>query len=422
MKVLHVVDGYPPVRGGTEQAVRALVTGLAAAGHDVQVVTLARPGIPDDSFDGPVRIRRLRGTTHALERFGDDPEHLFHPTAVDPVLLHQLRRIVDEFAPDIVHAHGWIMNTCLSLRFSPQTSLVATLHDHGAVCAKRTMVRDEGGVDMCAGPSLSRCIPCARGFYGLAKGTALVAGLAERRRRLSRVDRLLPISEVVATTAAPFVDSDKVTVIPSFVSDDVFDEARLPAPAFLPTGDFLLFVGALGVHKGVDLLLEAHRRMRHRLPLVLIGMARPDTPDLSGTPDRPVLVKDAVPHGEIMASCAAAAAVVVPSRWPEPLGLVAVEAMASGSPVVVSDAGALPDVVGHGEAGVIVARGDAAALAEALDAILDDPDHARELGHNGIRRAADFTAASVIPRVEEVYRVAREVPATAAVVTGPNVG
>ena len=59
---------------------------------------------------------------------------------------------------------------------------------------------------------------------------------------------------------------------------------------------------------------------------------------------------------------------------------------------------------------------------KALDAILDDPDHARELGHNGIRRAADFTAASVIPRVEEVYRVAREVPATAAVVTGPNVG
>ncbi|MTD15368.1 glycosyltransferase [Nakamurella sp. YIM 132087] len=231
-------------------------------------------------------------------------------------------------------------------------------------------------------------------------------------RRLSRIDLYLPISSAVAGTLHD-VDPSRVRVLPSFVPDEVAASVApnapetLPRPDFLPPGPFLLAVGQLGEHKGIGTLLEAHRAMRHALPLVLIGPRRPDTPDLSGTPDRPVSVHEGVPHEQIMAAHRAAEVVVAASRWAEPLGLVAVEALAAGTPVVAGDVGGLPDVVGP-DCGVLVPPGDAAALAAALDALLDDPERRARLGAAGPARAARFTAAAVLPELEAAYREALE--------------
>ena len=94
---------------------------------------------------------------------------------------------------------------------------------------------------------------------------------------------------------------------------------------------------------------------------------------------------------------------VVPSIWPEPLALAAVEAMACGRPVVASATGGLPDAVFHGATGLLVPPGDVGALREALCTLLTNPGLCRRMGEAARRRARLFTASTVTARIEQVY-------------------
>ena len=403
MRVLQVSDGYPPAVGGLERTVRALAHELADRGHQVQVATLGT-GTATVTQEGPVTVRRMVGWTRHLERFSEDLHHRFHPTALDPQLLRRLQEVVDEFRPDVVHAHGWILHSCLSLRLPPGTALVVTLHDYSLNCAKKTMVRGEQLDTCCSGPSLRRCLPCAGQFYGPVKGTALTLGLAEARRRLDRVDMFLPVSLAVAGASLQGVGSDRVTVIPPFVADDLRPRRDVARPDFLPAGEFLIFVGALGAHKGVDILARAHQQMTNALPLVVVGPAQVDMPGLRGSPERPVVLVSGLPHKQIMAAFAAATIAVVPSRWAEPFGLVAVEALAAGLPVVASRVGALGEIVLDGDCGLLVEPGDVHGLTSALDRLTGDPELRARLGRRGSDHARSFAASEIVPRVIDVYR------------------
>jgi glycosyltransferase involved in cell wall biosynthesis len=405
LRVLQVSDGYPPATGGLERVVQLLSKELVALDHPTTVATLSRPDAPEREVVGGVDIRRLDGYTRHLRRFATDPSHFFHPTCPDPALVRRLEELITEVRPDLIHAHGWILNSCLSLRLPSSTALVTTLHDYSLVCAKKTLIRRNLLDSVCDGSRLSRCIGCATDYYGAVKGPALALGLRHARQRLDRVSLFMPISTVVAEASLQGVPAEKICQIPSFVADEVFADAEFAArPDFLPDGPFVLFVGALGEHKGMSLLAEAHARMRVAVPLVVIGSVRSDTPEWTVSPERPVIVRTGIPHPQIMASFAAAAVAVAPSRWQEPLGLVAVEAMAAGTPVVVTRVGALPEVVTHGRTGLVVEPGDAGALAAALDAVVGDPVLQREYGAAGRESARTFTASSIMPRVLEGYR------------------
>jgi glycosyltransferase involved in cell wall biosynthesis len=193
-----------------------------------------------------------------------------------------------------------------------------------------------------------------------------------------------------------------MVVVPSVVPDGVVEEGlAAPRPSFLPATDgFVLFVGALTADKGIRVLLDAYQRMRSDVPLVLLGSARPDTP--SEVPPGVVLQRE-VPHREVMASWVRAAVGVMPSVAPEGLGHAAIEAMACGKPVVASDVGALPEVVAHGETGLVVPVDNAPALAEALDALLADPVRRAHMGAEAKRRASRFAVSAVVDRVERLF-------------------
>jgi glycosyltransferase involved in cell wall biosynthesis len=94
---------------------------------------------------------------------------------------------------------------------------------------------------------------------------------------------------------------------------------------------------------------------------------------------------------------------LVPSAWAEPFGLVAVEAMQAGRPVIASAAGGLADIVVDGETGLLTPPGDPAALAAALRRLLADKALREAMGEAGRRRAAAFTPAAIVPRVERAY-------------------
>src|SRR5205807_2360133 len=113
-----------------------------------------------------------------------------------------------------------------------------------------------------------------------------------------------------------------------------------------------------------------YAEMGCQVPLVLIG--RP----LAGHPLRlppNVLLMGGWPHDAVMGAWSRCTIALVPSTWSEPFGIVALEAMIMGKPVIASRIGGLTDIVIDGETGFLVHPGDAQALQEAIQSLLDDP-------------------------------------------------
>lgn len=120
-------------------------------------------------------------------------------------------------------------------------------------------------------------------------------------------------------------------------------------------------------------------------------------------------------RGEIARVMKQAAVVVIPSRHEE-MGGTVLEAMAAGRPVVVTDVGGLPTVVGHGEAGLIVPPTDPPALAAAVRECLESPDLCTRLGKAGAERAAEYDLEAVTRRLLDVYlTVLGDAPASARI-------
>ncbi|MDQ3890523.1 MAG: glycosyltransferase family 4 protein [Actinomycetota bacterium] len=401
-RILMLSDLYPPVIGGLEAHVQSISLELARRGWDVSVATLAHPDAPSEETDRGVRIHRLQGWSRLLARFYEQRERPFHPTVPDPGFGRQLQALVDDVRPAILHAHSWAIYSALTLRRRPR--VVMNLHDYGLVCAKKTLMRNGS---LCSGPRLAKCLRCAAGHYGVPKAIGISGGLFASRRLHGRIDCFVAASTAVARATRRWTADRPIRVVPSCVPDECEELAGADArPSFLPPEDgYIMFVGALGRHKGLDVLLDAYRELAQKPPLVVVGTPQGDTP----TFDRDVTVALNVPHGEVMAAWARASIAVVPSVWTEPFGKVAVEAMLAGRPVVASEVGGLADIVTP-DTGVLVPPGDAAALRDALASLLVDPGRRAELGARARERARRFTASRVTAQLEDLYRELLEAP------------
>jgi glycosyltransferase involved in cell wall biosynthesis len=365
------------------------------------VATLQHPEASEFEVDEGVRIHRIQTAwSRHLGRFYQNPERPFHPTAPDPGVMRALRQIVEAEQPDVVHARGWIIYSYLAVARRLRVPLVVTLHDYGLVCPKKTFLH-KGSV--CSGPQWLKCVDCAAEPYGTAKSLAITSGLQVSSRLHSRVDRFVAISDAVARASGSGTRGRPLTVIPTFIPDDVVAAGRgVERPSFLPEEDgYLLFVGGLVPTKGADVLLRAYERLEDPPELVLIGSSYGS----AGT-DYPegVTVACDVPHAQVMAAWQRCSIGLVPSVWPEPFGQVAVEAMASGRPVVASDTGGLSDVVVDGETGLLVPPGDEAELAAAIERLLADPAERDRMGRAARARATGFMVSSVADRIEDLYR------------------
>ena len=359
MHILQITDCYPPpLIGGRDLHVRMLAHELSRRGHDVEVATLAGPAGDRTEVDGDIPVHRMGGWSQALSRFYVDPERPFHPTVPDPGLVRKLFHLIRERQPQVVHVHSWMLYSLLPFLPSRKTRLVVSMHEYGFVCSKNTFTY-KGGV--CDGPRLTKCVACASGQYGSIRSVVLTTGLRVTRPLHRRVDRYIANSASVAEACQPLISNSdaKIDVIPPFVPDEYFCPADTKRPEFLESvGEYIMFAGALGPHKGVDVLLEAYRGIAPQVRLVLLGLRRHDTPQRF--PDGVVIAED-VPHDEVMRAWYNCVAAVVPSRWPEPWGMVALEAMAAGRPVVASAIGGLQSIVQDGRTGILVPPGDPAA-------------------------------------------------------------
>ncbi|WP_141306735.1 glycosyltransferase family 4 protein [Gluconobacter roseus] len=194
------------------------------------------------------------------------------------------------------------------------------------------------------------------------------------------------------------------------------DLSALPYSPFAQRQKTILFAGRVVADKGVDAFVRAWGAVRAAHPewrAIIMGADRfgpesPETPYLEKL--RPlaatagVMMTGYVPHDGVLKAMAEAAIVMVPSRWQEPFGMTALEAMGCGAAVVASPKGALPDLVG--DAALLADPDEPGALEQALSRLMDD-DHLREqLGIKGRERAALFDVGAARTRLGELRREA----------------
>ncbi|MFG2883554.1 glycogen synthase [Streptomyces sp. NPDC048297] len=185
-----------------------------------------------------------------------------------------------------------------------------------------------------------------------------------------------------------------------------------------PDRPYVLFVGRITRQKGVPHLLRAVRDIDPAAQVVLCAGA-PDTPEidrefrelyeeLSRVRAGVLWIPQMLPRAEVVQLLTHAAVFVCPSVY-EPLGIVNLEAMACGTPVVASRVGGIPEVVEEGRTGLLVDVDDdhgvfETNLARALDDVLADPERARRMGEAGRRRAAgEFGWDAVARRTAGLY-------------------
>jgi alpha-maltose-1-phosphate synthase len=232
-------------------------------------------------------------------------------------------------------------------------------------------------------------------------------------------DSVIAVSEGMrrdVLAAYPGLPADRVHVVHNGIDTALYrpDPATdaLAAHGVDQTRPYVLFVGRITRQKGVPHLVRAAASLRPGTQLVLCA-GEADTPELDAEFRDLVAslqrsrggvhwIPEMLPRWQVIQLVTHAAVFACPSVY-EPLGIVNLEAMACGTAVVASDVGGIPEVVAHGETGLL-AHYDEAELAARLNELIDDPDRAAALGRAGRERAErEFSWAAIAQRTVRIY-------------------
>jgi len=392
--------------GGQGVYIRHLSHGLVELGHQVEVFSgQPYPQVLDprvrltevpsldlyrepDPFRVP-HVREIRDRIDLLELATMWTAGFPEPRTFSLRAARQLAARSSEF--DVVHD-----NQCLGtglLKIARHLPVVATVHHP----ITRDRILDLDAAKWWRKPSVHR-------WYGFTSMQKMVA------RRIP--DLLTVSSSSAADIADDFgVQPDQLNVVPLGVDTDLFKPAEAPR---VP-GRIIAISSADRPLKGIGHLLQAVARLRagHDVELQLVAKLEPNGPTEKliaelGISDI-VHVVSGLSDSDLAALFASAEIACIPSLY-EGFSLPAVEAMASGTPIVASRAGALPEVLGSGgECADLVAPGNVDELTAALSRLLDSPGRRQWLGTAGRRRALDvFSWESVAAQTVRIYSRAIE--------------
>jgi glycosyltransferase involved in cell wall biosynthesis len=401
MRVLLVSDSYPPLIGGATRAVHLLALGLRRQGNHVIVATSWQAATPACEDIEGIRVHRLDGSWSRLWRLlrKEAIRYRYTPPPVpDPEVVWRLRRLILSSKPDVIVSYGWLSYGVTIAMTGTRVPLILSGRDYANICAVRTLLRLG---QPCTGPAWRKCLQCASESYGSSAKAAIAVGavLGQRGLLKHRVSALQSCSGYVQEMIHSHLVGGRLSA--RLAADVVIPDYRTAArnstseDPRLPTRPFILFVGAFRRAKGIDVLVAAYDRLIDPPPLVLIG-----TPSLDFFPVLPesAVVLENLSPGEVMASWRRALFGVAPSVWPEPLGNVIHEGMSTGRPIVGTFPGGQNEMIVHDENGLLVPSGDVAALAAAMQRLIDDPALRRRLGDKAALDAERFTEARQLPR------------------------
>ncbi len=347
------------VPGGVQSHVRGLAATLAGRGHDVGVLA---PGEDTDGLPGYVETV---GKAVAIPYNGSVARVAFGPRVAA-----QTRRWLREGRFDVLHVHE---------PATPSVSLLALRASEGPVVASFHTAND--------------------------RSRALSSVAAILRPSMDKISARIAVSQAARDTLVHHLGGEPV-VIPNGISYDEFARAE-PADAWRLPGPVLVFFGRGDEpRKGLHVLLDAIPRVVAAFPAtrVLIGGGTSDPTAGIDTSVRPrVTLLGTLPDRERSRLLASADVYVAPQTGGESFGIVLLEAMAAGAPVVASDLRAFRAVTQEGRLAELFPPGDAQALSAALCRVLSSRDRRDQLRRDASVAVRRYDWSRVGPDIEAVY-------------------
>jgi phosphatidylinositol alpha-mannosyltransferase len=363
-----VSQSYYPRYGGVTEHVHHTAAELQRRGHNVTVITGRFPG--GEEVGAPYRVERLgRSVLVPFNR-------AFVDLTVGFGLRQGLRRLLATHDFDVLHIHN------------PTAPTLPLLALEEASC------------------------PRVGTFHGTL-GRSLLQDVFQRplAARISRLDARIAVSHS-AEAASRLYFPGRYHIVPNGVDVERFQPGLPPIERWRdPARLNLLFVGRLDPRKGLDYLIKAMPEVvegsggRARLLIVGDSVLRPRFE--AGIPRglRPhIHFVGPVRRADLPRWYATGDLFVSPASGNESFGIVLLEAMASGLPVVATDLPGYRAVIEPGENAAAFSPGNVAALARTLVHLIEDPERRETLGRRGRARALEFAWPRVVDRIEELYR------------------
>lgn len=396
-RVLMLSWEFPPrIVGGIARHVDELARALARAGISVDVLTAFHPGAaPREVFDeGSGRVQVLRTGPSPVEPL----DFICDIHQLDFGLLEAGMRGLGlgTVKYDLVHAHDWLVAfAARTLRHGLDVPLVATIHatESGRQGALHTPMQHYiHSVEWLLTYDAWRVICCSQGMSAEVQGALRVPG-------------------------------DKIRVIPNGVDPRRLECTDTPAELAsfrrrwaAEDERILFFVGRLVREKGVEVLIDALPEVLASHPEVRAVIAGGGWwGDLAARAasrgvGHKVTFAGFVPEKDLPRLYAVSEVAVFPSLY-EPFGIVAIEAMAAGVPVVTSDIGGFREVVRHGLTGLHTWANNSHSLAWGINQVLSDHSLAERLKRNGLRETQTrFNWDGIAEKTRQVYEEVLRLP------------
>ena len=198
-------------------------------------------------------------------------------------------------------------------------------------------------------------------------------------------------------------------IIPNGIDVDHFTSNAVPWPEYLDGKTNILFVGRLEKRKGLKYLLDAFSRLKWEFPntrLLVVGPGNLDKEShriLSARNLQDVVLLGKVPYSDLPRYYASADIFCSPATGAESFGIVLLEAMAAGNPIVASEIEGYQGLITHGQQGMLVPRRNPEALEQSLAYLIKNPDLRQRMGGQGLQMVQKYRWEAVAPRVEDYY-------------------
>jgi glycosyltransferase involved in cell wall biosynthesis len=386
VKILLVND-YATPTAGAEISAKMLLDGLRTRGHEVRFFSSRAELVPGASYADDLC-------------FGTNSRFQVISSTFNLSARRSLARVLDEFRPDVVHVKMFLWQLS-PLILGPLYDYPSIYHAvvYKPICPTGWKMLPDG----------TRCesqpgLACLRdGCLTPQSWTVLMV-----QNRLWRRD-MRAFDTMVTTSSAMKERLEAEGLGPIRIIPNGCEERRARPP--LGSEPQLAYAGRLSAEKGVDTLLRAFERLLEQIPgarLVIVG----DGPRRDSLQElaRQLEIADEVeftgslPTTEMERRLETAWVQAVPSKWDEPFGMVAIEAMMRGTAVLASNGGGLREIVRNGETGLLVAPDDVEAWASALTRLLSDRDRCEAMGAAGRKVALDeYTVDQKIDRIISLY-------------------
>lgn len=357
---------------------------LQQSGHEVVSYTRSNDEMSDSN---PLDVVRTAWGLHRSQRTVRELGEVLRTSKPAVAHFHNTFPLVSESGFDACRAAG--------------VPVVQTLHNYRHTCIAATHFRAGEICEACV-PGDARAGVRNRCYRNLPASLALAWSTTRNhaaRAQGRRVARYIALNQFMATRLRDSgVPAHQIVIKPNFV--------RPPMRRANATGGYALFAGRLSVEKGLHTLLDAWQGASAG-PLKIVGDG-PLRPELAARIERERLDVELLglqPRENVWRWLAEADVLIVPSLWFEGMPLVALEALAMGVPVIGSNVGGLGELLESDECGVGFERGNATALAQAVQRVRGDAMLRERLRMTGQRKIdTDFSAARSLEILEHTYR------------------